>query len=373
VTSVGLTVPTGLSVSGGPITASGTLTIAYSGGYQGYTTTEATKLAGIAAGAQVNVKPDWSAAAGTTAEILNKPAIPGGTVTSVGLTVPTGLSVSGGPITASGTLTIAYSGGYQGYTTTEATKLAGIAAGAQVNVKPDWSAAAGAPAEILNKPSLGSAAAASTSDFATAAQGAKADTAVQPGRGVATQHSLTGGGNLSADRTLNLVGDVASPGNNKFYGTDGSGVRGWRDAPSSVITWAAEQATTSGTAFDFTGIPSSASEIFIFLKGVSLSGTGRIFIQLGTASGVETTGYDGASVSGFFGYGGNAANIYTALSQLVKTPTNYWASQETFQTTAGGAGASSGAKQLAGVLTTVRLTVVGAGSFDAGSCVVGWR
>ena len=35
-----------------------------------------TKLDGIAAGAQVNVKPDWSAGAGNAAEILNKPTIP---------------------------------------------------------------------------------------------------------------------------------------------------------------------------------------------------------------------------------------------------------------------------------------------------------
>jgi hypothetical protein len=40
-----------------------------------YTTTEQTKLAGIAAGAEVNVNADWNATSGD-AEILNKPAIP---------------------------------------------------------------------------------------------------------------------------------------------------------------------------------------------------------------------------------------------------------------------------------------------------------
>jgi hypothetical protein len=79
---------------------------------------------------------------------------------------------------------------------------------------------------------LGTAADADTGDFATAAQGALADTAVQPAREVATQHSLTGGGDLSADRTLSLVNDTASPGNNKVYGTDGTGVRGWKDDPA---------------------------------------------------------------------------------------------------------------------------------------------
>lgn len=56
--------------------------------------------------------------------------------------------------------------------------------------------------------------------------------AVQSGRKVDTQYSLTGGGDLSADRTLSLVGDTASPGNDKVYGTDGAGARGWRDAPT---------------------------------------------------------------------------------------------------------------------------------------------
>ncbi len=50
-------------------------------------------------------------------------------------------------------------------------------------------------------------------------------------RSVATQYSLTGGGNLSADRTLNLVNDAASPGNYKFYGTDSGGTRGWQSTP----------------------------------------------------------------------------------------------------------------------------------------------
>ena len=61
----------------------------------------------------------------------------------------------------------------------EKTKLAGIAEGAEVNVQSDWNAVSG-DAQILNKPTLGTAAATNSTDYATAAQGAKADTAVQP-------------------------------------------------------------------------------------------------------------------------------------------------------------------------------------------------
>lgn len=66
-----------------------------------------------------------------------------GTVSSVALSAPTGLTVSGSPVTTSGTLTLSYTAGYQGYTTTEASKLSGIQAGAQVVNKINIATAGG--------------------------------------------------------------------------------------------------------------------------------------------------------------------------------------------------------------------------------------
>lgn len=60
-------------------------------------------------------------------------------------------------------------------------------------------------------------------------------------------NGLSGGGDISANRTftvntadsltissdsIRLVGDAASPGNDKLYGTNGSGTKGWYDQPS---------------------------------------------------------------------------------------------------------------------------------------------
>ena len=47
---------------------------------------------------------------------------------------------------------------------------------------------------------------------------------------VTTTNSLTGGGNPNSPAwtALKLVNDTASPGNNKFYGTSSSGVKGWQ-------------------------------------------------------------------------------------------------------------------------------------------------
>jgi len=197
VTSVDLDAPTGFAVAGGPITTAGTITLSYASGYQGFTTAEASKLAGIEAGAQVNVATNLAyetatrllssstgtdvtlplftstlagltpASGGGTTNFLRADGTwaepPGGsggsgTVTSVGFTAPTGFSVTGSPITTSGTIELSYAAGYQGYTSTEASKLAGIATGAEVNVNADWNAASG-DAQILNKPTLGTAAA----------------------------------------------------------------------------------------------------------------------------------------------------------------------------------------------------------------------
>ena len=44
--------------------------------------------------------------------------------------------------------------------------------------------------------------------------------------------SVTGGGDLTANRTIELVNDQDTPGNDKLYGTNGSGVKGWYDQPS---------------------------------------------------------------------------------------------------------------------------------------------
>jgi hypothetical protein len=47
--------------------------------------------------------------------------------------MPSGLEVSGSPITASGELAVVYASGFQAFTTAEANKLATVASGAQAN------------------------------------------------------------------------------------------------------------------------------------------------------------------------------------------------------------------------------------------------
>lgn len=52
----------------------------------------------------------------------------------------------------------------------------------------------------------------------------------------------------------------------------------------------------TGTAVDFTGIPSWVKRVTVLLNEVSTNGTTNVLVQVGTSSGVITTGY--VSVSG---------------------------------------------------------------------------
>lgn len=130
VTSVAMTVPTGLSVAGSPVTTSGTLALSHASGYQAYTSAEASKLAGIEAGADV--------------------------------TDATNVSAAGAFMTASDDLDdISEGATNKHFTSTEKTKLSGIASGATAN---------SADATLLDRANhTGTQLAATISDFSTAA------------------------------------------------------------------------------------------------------------------------------------------------------------------------------------------------------------
>lgn len=97
--------------------------------YASATAGELTKTAPAAPNPLVLVCAVVSAHA-TNGTLFVRPTI--GTVAKVAMTVPTGLQISGSPVTNNGTLAVSYASGYQGYTTTEASKLSGIEAGADV-------------------------------------------------------------------------------------------------------------------------------------------------------------------------------------------------------------------------------------------------
>lgn len=118
VTKVSMTVPEELVITGSGITTSGTLAITYKEGYAIPSTADQLKWTSAY---------NWGnhANQGYLKEITESDVSSlgftknTGTVTSVKMTVPTGLSVSGSPITTSGTLAISLASGYSIPTTTK--------------------------------------------------------------------------------------------------------------------------------------------------------------------------------------------------------------------------------------------------------------
>ena len=161
VTSVAMTVPTGLTVTGSPITSAGTLAVSFTAGYSIPTTakqtewdtayserlqwdggatnlvaaTGRTSLGATTIGGNMftltnpsavtfprfNADNTISALDAATFRTAIGAGTGGGSVTSVDMTVPTGLSVSGNPITTSGTLAVTFTAGYSIPTTSSQT------------------------------------------------------------------------------------------------------------------------------------------------------------------------------------------------------------------------------------------------------------
>jgi len=140
--------------------------------------------------------------------------------------------------------------------------------------------------------------------------------------------------------------------------------------------------STSGTAIDFTSIPSWVKRITVMFGDVSTSGANHRLVQIGTSGGIQSTGYTGissyagssvgsvASTAGFIIFSNDGANIHSGLLVLVLVDQSNgtWAasgciaqSNNSFTMQFGGA------KTLSGTLDRVRITTVGAtDTFDAG-------
>ena len=152
---------------------------------------------------------------------------------------------------------------------------------------------------------------------------------------------------------------------------------------SGVITLATSQATTSGTAFDFTGIPSTANRVTVMFRGVSLSGTDDLLVQLGVSGGPVTTGYFSlgerpgftpSPTSGAVIALGVAASSFSGSMVFNKLTGNVWvwsylgALASTLRMSYGG-----GDVDLGGVLTQLRITRTGTNTFDLGTVSISYE
>jgi hypothetical protein len=139
--------------------------------------------------------------------------------------------------------------------------------------------------------------------------------------------------------------------------------------------------SASGTAVDFTGIPSWAKKITVMFNGVSSNGTSPFLIQMGSGS-FENTGYaSAASIIDFAGAfnGGSsssgyrllqasgAADAYSGLVTIANLSGNTWVQSGVLAST-NTTNQSAGSKSFGGVIDRLRITTAsGTQAFDAGT------
>jgi hypothetical protein len=165
------------------------------------------------------------------------------------------------------------------------------------------------------------------------------------------------------------------------------GVANWTEVPAFI--------TTSGSAFDITGIPDLVAEIEIMFDFVSLFSTGPtgILVQLGDqVNGLNTTGYwsgqamitnassptlsFSGALSGFYIENTSTADAHVGTMRLVRgSGPSYWACTFSVAQTSPRLIVGVGNKYLNGGnrLDRLRITRTGTGNFDSGNIQARYR
>lgn len=213
---------------------------------------------------------------------------------------------------------------------------------------------------------------------------------------ITTTGLLTGGGTLGANRTF----DVPKSSNAQaLAGTDDTTAMTplrVKDALGTItsLSVGTAVATTSGTAVDFTSIPTTAKRITISLNEVSWATSGSGLIQLGSTT-MQTTGYKASgtrfyfsggtgsgtaySTAGFIIPGFVGATTFTGHIVLTKHTGNTWTASYNIVDSSGTVDPNiqsyvgGGVVTLAGAIDRLRVTSVAANTFDGGSVNIMWE
>jgi hypothetical protein len=138
------------------------------------------------------------------------------------------------------------------------------------------------------------------------------------------------------------------------------------------------QASTSGTAITFSGLPAGLKRITVMFDGVDLSGGDNFIVQIGDSGGIETTGYTSGSfnraaqISDSNGYiisrnSGSSAGPMSGIMTLIRITGNTWVSSHALnENTDTVSCAGGGTKTLSAELDRVSVTPTGTNTFNAG-------
>ena len=187
--------------------------------------------------------------------------------------------------------------------------------------------------------------------------------------------------NSNTSRTITLPDATTT-----LVGTDATQTLTNKTIQGGALTLGTAVASTSGTAIDFTGIPSWVKRVTVMFVGVSTSGASPVQVQLGTSSGVASTGYDtrvftwtggnqgSSATSGFLVESSNSAPTAAAVRQgnvvFANITGNTWSGTGivSWATINGTMSSIVGSIALSGTLDRIRITTVnGTDTFDAGT------
>jgi hypothetical protein len=200
------------------------------------------------------------------------------------------------------------------------------------------------------------------------------------------QTSAAGGVTATERLRIASAGQIGIGGAN--YGTSGQVLvsNGASSAPSwqtiSALT-SGTFITTSGTAVDFTDLPSGVKRITVILNNVSISGTANLIIQIGTSSGFITSGYGGSagySSDGTAPAVSNNSNGFKidnfadagatrcGIASLCLLSSTRWIASSVIGNSSGVfVGYGGGTVPITGTLDRVRITADGTQTFDQGT------
>jgi len=153
-------------------------------------------------------------------------------------------------------------------------------------------------------------------------------------------------------------------------------------ASSLIVKMSSGGVSASGsTSVDFTSMPSWINIINVIFRNISSTSGSDILVQLGTSSGVTTSGYvstsidfDGSgsattsSTSGLILKVNAASNVINGIMTIVYMGSNAWVNNHSVSTSTNIMSTGGGTIALGGTLDRVRITTVsGTDAFDAGT------
>jgi hypothetical protein len=189
--------------------------------------------------------------------------------------------------------------------------------------------------------------------------------------------TTTGGQTIGGTLTVTGNATVGGVKTDNYYYANGAAF----SSGANPLTSKTSLSATSGTGLDFDTLPSWVKKITVMLSGVSTNGSNNILIQLGTASGIEATGYistmgvinagvasQGTSTTGFMVSSQTATRTAYGIVTISLLGSNLWVYNSIVRSDTTVIAYGAGDKTLSGTLDRVRVTSTGStDTFDAGT------